>query len=66
MIYFYGLRKTELYNLKDDIGEHHDLSTKYPKKVMELISLLNKKLAAENAQFPTDRATDEILKPVFN
>jgi arylsulfatase A-like enzyme len=66
LIYFYGLRKTELYNLKDDIGEHHDLSIKFPNKAAELISLLNKKLAAENAQFPTDKATNEILKPVFN
>ncbi|WP_017256957.1 sulfatase [Pedobacter arcticus] len=66
LIYFYGLRKTELYNLQDDIGEHHNLVAKFPKKAMELTQLLNKKLAEENAQFPTDKATNQILKPTFN
>jgi hypothetical protein len=59
------LRKTELYNLSNDIGEHHDLIAKYPKKATELIQLLNAKLTAENAQFPIDALTNKILKPVL-
>ncbi|MGZ3753648.1 MAG: sulfatase family protein [Mucilaginibacter sp.] len=31
----------QLYNLKDDIGEKHNLVTRYPEKVKELESLLN-------------------------
>jgi arylsulfatase A-like enzyme len=32
----------QLYNLKEDIGEKHNLATKYPDKVKELDSLLEK------------------------
>jgi hypothetical protein len=30
----------QLYNLKDDVGEKHNLATQYPEKVKELDSLL--------------------------
>lgn len=66
LIYFYGLRKTELYNLKEDIGEHYNLSSKYPEKAIELINLLNQKLENEKAQFPIDQLTNQPLKPVYN
>lgn len=36
LIKFWNLKKTELYNLKDDLGEINDLSEKYPQKVKEL------------------------------
>jgi arylsulfatase A-like enzyme len=36
LIKFWNLKKTELYNLKDDLGEVNDLSEKYPQKVKEL------------------------------
>jgi len=36
LIKFWNLKKTELYNLKDDLGELNDLSEKYPQKVKEL------------------------------
>jgi arylsulfatase A-like enzyme len=36
LIKFWNLKKAELYNLKDDLGEVNDLSEKYPQKVKEL------------------------------
>ena len=36
LIKFWNLKKTELYNLNDDLGEVNDLSEKYPQKVKEL------------------------------
>ena len=36
LIKFWNLKKTELYNLKDDLSELNDLSEKYPQKVKEM------------------------------
>jgi len=36
LIKFWNLKKTELYNLKNDLGEINDISIKNPKKVEEL------------------------------
>lgn len=36
LIKFWNLKKTELYNLKDDLGEVNDLSENYQQKVKEL------------------------------
>ena len=33
--------KKELYNLKDDISEENDLSSKYPEEVKRLYTILN-------------------------
>jgi arylsulfatase A-like enzyme len=40
LIRFWNLKKTELYNLREDPGELNDLSGKDPKKVKELEQLL--------------------------
>lgn len=40
LIKFWNLKKTELYNLKDDLSELNDLSEKYPQKVRELEKLM--------------------------
>ena len=66
LIYFYGLHKTELYNLKDDIGEHHNLVKQYPKKAKALLEQLTKMLIAENAQFPSHEKTGETMYPEMN
>ncbi len=42
LIKFWNLKKTELYNLKDDLGELNDLSKKNPQKVKELETELMK------------------------
>lgn len=47
----------ELYNLREDIGEHNDLAAKYPERVKEMASSLGEKLRNWNAPMPTVRAT---------
>jgi hypothetical protein len=49
---FYDKRKIELYNLKDDIGEKHNLAEKYPEKTRELLTMLHKWQKSVNAQLP--------------
>ncbi len=41
LIEFYHWGKVELYNLKDDLGERHDLSEKDPAKTRELLDKLH-------------------------
>ncbi len=63
LIYFYGLHKTELYNLTDDIGEHHNLASQHPDKTKALMQQLIVMLKNENAQFPSDAKTGELMYP---
>ena len=44
LIYNMKAGSKELYNLKTDIGEQNDLSSKYPVKVKQLSCLLSQKL----------------------
>jgi arylsulfatase A-like enzyme len=41
LIEFYHYDKVELYNLRDDIGEQHDLSKRMPEKTAELLAQLH-------------------------
>ncbi|MDY7396801.1 sulfatase [Aureibaculum sp. 2210JD6-5] len=41
LIQFLGTDKVELYNLKKDVGENNDLSTKEPEKTAQMLALLN-------------------------
>ncbi|MGM9478523.1 sulfatase [Pedobacter sp. GSP4] len=52
LIYNMKSGSKELYNLKDDIGEEHDLSVKYPDKTMQLAKLLSQQLKSYGAQMP--------------
>ena len=65
LIYFYGLHKTELYNLKQDIGEQHNLVTQYPDKAKALMKQLVEMLQSEKAQFPTDEKKGTLMYPEF-
>lgn len=51
----------ELYNIREDIGEKHNLAADRPDKVAELARLLGARLRAWNASMPVVRATG---KPV--
>lgn len=42
LIEFYDKEKIELYNLKDDIGERHELSQQYPERARELADRLHR------------------------
>lgn len=66
LIYFYGPQQAELYNLKDDIGEHHNLIKEYPGKGSDLMQQLLDMLKDEKAQFPTDQKTGALMYPHLN
>jgi arylsulfatase A-like enzyme len=63
LIYFYGLHKAELYYLKDDIGEQHNLLAQYPAKAKAMAQQLLNMLKEENAQFPIDEKTGQPMYP---
>jgi len=63
LIYFYGPRRAELYNLKDDIGEHNNLAKQYQQKVTALARQLTEILKSEKAQFPIDQTTGKSIYP---
>ena len=48
-------RAVELYNLKDDLGERHDLAQSHPGKRDELLSDLLKWMGSVKAVLPTER-----------
>ena len=53
LIEWYENSRIELYNLKNDIGERHDLATQMPKKAAELRRMLHKWRKQTNAKMPT-------------
>ena len=63
LIYFYGTRHAELYNLRDDIGEQHNLADKQPNKVAELMGDMRKELTEKEAQFPISATTGQEVHP---
>jgi arylsulfatase A-like enzyme len=50
LIKFWNLKKTELYNLKDDLSELNNIAIKYPQKVIELEKLLVTYVKEVNAE----------------
>jgi arylsulfatase A-like enzyme len=69
LIYFYKDQHFELYNIVEDIGEHHNLSEKQPDKTKTLAIKLGNYLRSVNAQRPNLKETgkdvdwpDEVLK----
>lgn len=53
LIEWYENMNTELYNLKKDPGEHHDLTATMPDKAAELRGLLHRWRSSTKAQMPT-------------
>jgi arylsulfatase A-like enzyme len=53
LVEFYEDGKLELYNLKDDLGEKHDLAQSQPEKTKRLHKLLSDWRASVGAQMPT-------------
>ncbi len=52
LIEFYKNTRVELYNLKDDVGEKHNLALEFPQKTKELQQLLNNWRNEVNAETP--------------
>jgi len=63
LIYFYGLRKSELFNLSNDIGEHNNVINLYSQKAKYLMQKLIEMLRAENAQYPIDATSGKEIYP---
>jgi arylsulfatase A-like enzyme len=61
LIYWYKDQSKELYNIKKDIGEYHDLSEQYPQKVDELSKALGKYLRSVDAQRPSFKNSGELV-----
>jgi arylsulfatase A-like enzyme len=57
LIYFYEDRHFELYNIRNDIGELHNLADQQPEKVRELALDLSKYLRNVKAQRPLYKST---------
>ena len=55
LIHFAETDRYELYNLRDDIYERHDLSHEQPAKLQEMINLLNPTLKDKAALHPRRR-----------
>lgn len=55
LIYYYKDGRKELYNIRQDISEEHDLSSRRPALVRRLSRKLGKLLRSMNAQRPTER-----------
>lgn len=47
----------ELYNLREDIGEHHNVAAEHPELVADMAKSLGTKLRTWHASMPTVRAT---------
>jgi hypothetical protein len=61
MVYSMRTGKRELYNLKNDIGETVDLSSKYPEKLLELSKTLSNQLRNWKASMPIFKKNNQIV-----
>lgn len=66
LIEFLADMRVELYNLKDDVGEQHDLASQMPDKVEELRKRLHAWREEVDAQMPTRNAKHNPSKPEAN
>jgi arylsulfatase A-like enzyme len=62
LIEWYENGRIELYNLKNDIGERHDLAAEMPKKAAELRRMLHKWRRQTNAKMPTPESLKDFKK----
>ena len=61
LIYTWETQQLRLFNIKEDIGEQHDISSTHPKMVKRLAKKLGKHLRACNAQRPKLKNSDTLL-----
>lgn len=63
LIYTHTNQNIELYNIKDDISEEHNLALDKPEKLKEMAQLMDKELKSKNAQMPTYKANNPAEAP---
>jgi arylsulfatase A len=63
LIEFFDDMRVELYNLKEDIGEQHDLAAQMPAKVQELRTRLHSWRKEVGAQMPTPNPSYDPSRP---
>lgn len=63
LVEFFDDDHVELYDLKNDVGERHDLSTAMPEKAKELRARLSAWRKAVGAQLPTPNPNYDPAKP---
>lgn len=61
LIYFWETGERRLYNIREDIGEMHNLAAEKPQLVKSLSKLLTKKLKSYKAQRPALLSTGKLL-----
>jgi arylsulfatase A-like enzyme len=61
LIYFHANQHLELYNIKDDIAEQHDLVKTEPEKSIKLARVLSDYLREVKAQMPLDKVTRKLV-----
>jgi arylsulfatase A-like enzyme len=66
LVEFYEDNRVELYNLRDDIGEKNDLTTKMPEKAAEMRKLLADWRRSVGVQMPTPNPDYDPAKDGFN
>lgn len=66
LIYFYGTEKAELYNLRNDIGEQHNVIHTHAGKARELMTDMLRMLKEKDAQFPISEETGKNRLPVLD
>jgi len=65
LIELYEDNRTELYNLKTDIAEQHDLSKSNPQKAQELTTLLHSWQKSVEAMFPIPKSEEDLRTQVL-
>ena len=61
LIYFYEEGKKELYNIREDISEKHNLAIEHPELVKRLSADLGNYLRSVDAQRPAFKATGQLV-----
>lgn len=61
LVYRMRTRELELYNLRNDLGEQHNLAAENPEKTAELATELGNRLREWNAPMPKSRTTGKLL-----
>jgi arylsulfatase A-like enzyme len=63
LIFHYQNRSYQLYNIRDDIGESHDLAEQNPLQLEKLQRSMRDLLAERDALFPTSKQDGQLVRP---